>query len=174
MNMVLDAETLIRLLELKPLPQEGGYYRETHRADRVIGEEALEGDYVGNRNASTAIYFLITPQEYSALHILPTDEVFHFYLGDPVEMLQLHPDGSAEMHVLGVDLDVGMRPQVVVPGNTWQGCRLRNGGRFALLGCTVAPGFDFRDFHVATVEELERLASKFPTHAVTIRELAPR
>jgi predicted cupin superfamily sugar epimerase len=172
--MHLNAETIIRLLDLRPLPQEGGYYSETHRASRLTPESALGSEYIGDRNASTAIYFLITPQEYSALHILPSDEVFHFYLGDPVEMLQLHPDGSANVHTLGTDLLADMRPQVVVPGHTWQGCRLKAGGQFALLGCTVTPGFDFRDFHVATSAEVEQLAARFATHAAIIRELAPR
>jgi predicted cupin superfamily sugar epimerase len=172
--MHLDAETLIRLLNLRPLPQEGGYYSETHRAKRVIAESALGSEYIGDRNASTAIYFLITPQEYSALHILPSDEVFHFYLGDPVEMLQLHPDGSANVHILGTDLLADMRPQVVVPGNTWQGCRLKDGGHFALLGCTVAPGFDFRDFRVATAKEIEELAAKFVAYTALVHNLAPR
>ena len=172
--MHLDADSIIRLLNLRPLPQEGGYFGETHRAKRVIAESALGSEYSGDRNASTAIYFLITSQEYSALHILPSDEVFHFYLGDPVEMLQLHPDGTANIHFLGTDLLANMRPQVVVAGNTWQGCRLRPGGQFALLGCTVAPGFDFRDFRVATSAVVDELATRFPAHATMIRELAPR
>jgi predicted cupin superfamily sugar epimerase len=172
--MALDAETVIRLLELRPLPQEGGFYRETHRAALVIGEHALAGRYAGDRNAATAIYFLITPHEYSALHILPSDEVFHFYLGDAVEMLHLPANGPAEMLVLGTDLLGGMRPQVVVPGGTWQGCRLRTGGRFALLGCTVSPGFDFRDFHVATPQDINELMTRFPTYAAMIQELASR
>ena len=172
--MATDAETIIRLLDLRPLPQEGGYYRETHRASLVLGEAALTKQYVGDRNASTAIYFLITPQEPSALHILPTDEVFHFYLGDPVEMLQLPLSGPAQVLTLGTDLLAGMRPQVVVPGGVWQGCRLSAGGRFALLGCTVAPGFDFRDFQVASTEEVKKIAARFPEHAEVIHELAPR
>jgi predicted cupin superfamily sugar epimerase len=172
--MALDAKTIIRLLDLKPLPQEGGYYGETHRASLVISEAAIRSQYVGDRNASTAIYFLITPQEQSALHILPSDEVFHFYLGDPVEMLHLPASGPAQLHVLGSDLQGGMRPQVVVPGGTWQGCRLRAGGRFALLGCTVAPGFDFRDFRIASPQDVAELAARFPGHANLIHELAPR
>jgi predicted cupin superfamily sugar epimerase len=159
---------------LRPLPQEGGYFRETHRASLVLGEAALTKHYAGDRNASTAIYFLITPQEPSALHILPTDEVFHFYLGDPVEMIQLPASGPAQVLTLGIDLLVGMRPQVVVPGGSWQGCRLRAGGRFALLGCTVAPGFDFRDFHVASDSEIRELITRFPGHAQLIADLAPR
>lgn len=169
----LDADDIIRLLDLQPLPLEGGFYRETFRAPLVILEESLPYEYEGNRNASTAIYFLLTPEENSAMHILPTDEVFHFYSGDPVEMLRLYPDGSTDVSVMGVDLMAGQRPQLVVPGNVWQGCKLAEGGRWALMGCTVAPGFDFRDFHVATPEEMLDLIDHYGGQAPLIRELAP-
>ncbi len=170
----LDANQIRRLLNLQPMPQEGGYYRETYRAPMTIAEKALPEEYQGFRNASTAIYFLITPEECSALHVLPTDEVFHFYLGDPVEMLRLGPGGRADVCVMGTDLAAGQRPQVVVQGDVWQGCRLKDGGQFALLGCTVAPGFDFRDFHVASPIEVEELTDAYPKHATLIRRLAPR
>lgn len=170
----LDARAICELLDLVPLPQEGGFYRETYRSATLLAEEALPDDYIGDRNASTAIYFLITPQECSALHILPTDEVFHFYLGDPVEMLRLYPDGAADVQLLGTDLAKGERPQVVVPGGVWQGCQLQAGGELALLGCTVAPGFDFRDFHVATPVEVHDLMDAYPDHERLIRQLAPR
>lgn len=170
----LDPQQIIDLLGLQPLPQEGGFYHETYRATLTIPTDALPDAYEGDRHASTAIYFLITPQECSAMHILPTDEMFHFYAGDPVEMLLLYPDGDAEQRTMGVDLAAGQRPQVLAPGGVWQGCRLRDGGRWALLGCTVAPGFDFRDFHVASHEEIESLAEHFPSHADQVRQLAPK
>jgi len=118
-----------RLLDLQPLPMEGGFFRETYRSAH-----------------SSAIYYLLTPGVFSAIHRLPGDELFHFYLGDPVEMLQLWPDGSSRRVVIGSNLDGDARPQVLVPGGVWQGCRLREGGRFALMGTTMAPGFDARDF----------------------------
>jgi predicted cupin superfamily sugar epimerase len=80
------------------------------------------------------------------VHRLASDEIFHFYLGDPVEMLQLWPDGSHRLVLIGVDLQAGQRPQVLVPRGVWQGARLRPGGHFALLGTTVAPGFDYADY----------------------------
>ncbi|MEM8866000.1 MAG: cupin domain-containing protein [Planctomycetota bacterium] len=169
----LDADAIIELLDLKPLPLEGGYYRETFRSPLVLIEESLPMEYEGNRNASTAIYFLLTPDENSAMHILPTDEVFHFYLGDAVEMLRLAPDGSTDVTIMGTDLLAGERPQVVVPGGVWQGCRLVEGGRFALLGCTVAPGFDFRDFHIANAAEMLDLIDHYAEQAPLIRHLAP-
>ncbi|MCA9239763.1 MAG: cupin domain-containing protein [Planctomycetales bacterium] len=169
----MTPDEMIRLLGLAPLPQEGVYYRETYRTPLVLPSAGLPDCYHGDRNASTAIYFLLTPEENSALHILPTDEVFHFYSGDAVQMLLLYEEGTVERPTLGVDLARGERPQVVAPGGAWQGCRLADGGRFALLGCTVAPGFDFRDFHVATHEETIQLAARFPDAAEEIHRLAP-
>lgn len=145
------ADDVIRLLGLSPLPVEGGWFRETWRSDY-----------------GTAIYYLLTLETFSAIHRLPGVEVFHFYLGDPVEMLQLRDDGAAEVVVLGHDLDRGMRPQVVVPGGVWQGCRLAEGGRLALMGTTMAPGFDPRDFELARRADL---LARHPAHAARIRAL---
>src|SRR5207245_2095434 len=104
---------------------------------------SLPARYGTDRWAGTAIYYLLTPDTFSALHRLPTDEVYHFYLGDPVEMLQLWPDGSGRVGTLGQDVRAGQLLQVIVPRGVWQGSRLRPGGAFALLGTTMAPGFDF-------------------------------
>lgn len=145
----LSAEDVQKLLQLRPLPEEGGLFRETYRSVLRIGATRDE-----ERSAGTAIYYMLTPGEFSALHRLPGDEIFHFYLGDPVEMLQLHPDGSSRAIVIGTDLAAGMQPQVVVPGSVWQGCRLQNGGRFALMGTTMSPGFDLRDFELGLREPL--------------------
>jgi predicted cupin superfamily sugar epimerase len=106
----------------------------------------LPGRYGGPRPCATAIYFLLTPEAHSAVHRLQTDEVWHFYLGDTVEMLLLAADGSGRAVLLGPDLSAGQRPQVVVPRGVWMGARLSPGGRFALLGTTMAPGFDAADF----------------------------
>lgn len=119
---------------------------ETYRSDERIAPAALPARYAGPRSFGTAIYYLLTAETFSAMHRLASDEIFHFYLGDPVEMLQLFPDGSGRIVTLGQDLQEGMRPQVVVRKGVWQGSRLVSGGRFALLGTTVAPGFDFADY----------------------------
>lgn len=124
--------------------------------------------YAGARSAGTAIYYLLTPDGFSALHRLRSDEVFHFYLGDPVEMLQLFPDGAGRRVVLGTDLDRGMRPQVIMPRDVWQGSRLCAGGRFALLGTTVAPGFDVADFDPGRRDEL---VAAYPDFAELITAL---
>jgi predicted cupin superfamily sugar epimerase len=102
------------------------------------------------------------------MHVLDSDEIFHFYLGDPVEMLQLHPDGGSEVFVLGPDLAAGQHVQLVVPAGVWQGTRLVDEGRVALLGCTVTPGFDFADYRNASFAEL---ASRWPAEAERIRKL---
>lgn len=134
----LTAADVIRLLGLEPHLAEGGYFRETYRA----AERAASHD----RCASTAIYYLLTPETVSAMHRLASDEVFHHYAGDSVEQVHLHPDGTSERVLIGADLAAGQRPQVVVPRGVWQGARLVPGGRWALMGCTVAPGFDFADY----------------------------
>src|SRR5947208_6842957 len=128
------AEELIRHLGLQPHPKEGGYFRETYRADEISPASALPPRYGSDRQASTAIYYLLTPNTFSALHRLRSDEVFHFYLGGPVRMLQLLPDGSGRTVVLGSDLLNAQQPQLVVPRGVWQGSLLE-AGDFALLGC---------------------------------------
>ncbi len=134
---------------MKPLAGEGGFYTETYRCGERIAEADLPAGYAGPRSFGSAILYLLTPDTFSRLHRLKSDEVFHFYLGDPVTMVQLHPDGSDEVITLGQDILNGQRVQVAVPGGSWQGCFLDAGGRFALMGTTVAPAFDFTDFEPA-------------------------
>lgn len=154
--MSSEIHKLISALQLVPHPVEGGYFRETYRSREEIPAEALPAVYTSARNCSTAIYYLLTPETFSEIHRLPGDEVFHFYLGDTVEMLHLHPDGHSQRLLLGPDVLGGEQVQAVVPGGVWQGCRLRDGGRFALLGCTVAPGFDYTDYVRGDRAELTR------------------
>jgi predicted cupin superfamily sugar epimerase len=170
---VLTAERLIALLRLVPLPVEGGHYRETFVADETIAAGALPARYGRPKTLSTAIYYLLTadPDSFSALHRLPTEEVFHFYLGDPVEMLMLHPDGRGERVALGHGLEAGQRVQHVVPRGVWQGTRLLDGGRFALMGTTMAPGFDRQDYENGDRDELIR---RYPAEADRIVRLTRR
>jgi hypothetical protein len=167
---VYDIENLKRLLDLKPHPSEGGFYSEAYRSAETL-PAGTWSDRAGPHALATAIYFLITPEEHSALHRLPTDEIFHFYLGDPVEMLQLRPDGSAQVLVLGTDLATGMRPQVVVPRGTWQGTLLLPGGHYALLGTTMAPGFESSDYERA---DPAALIEVYAEQRERILALAPR
>ncbi len=150
----MNAEELIEFFGMEPLPEEGGYYVETYRAAERIGRSCLPGRYGGERCFGTAIFYLLTANSFSALHRLKSDEVFHFYMGDAVEMLQLHPDGSSSVITLGSDVAAGQRVQVVVPAMAWQGSQLKQGGAFALLGCTVAPGFERADYEQADRAEL--------------------
>ncbi len=167
---MLTAQEVIDRLQLVPLTIEGGYFRETYRASLRFMEHALPPEYGSERCASTAIYYLLTPETYSAIHRVKSDEMFHFYAGDPVEMLQLWPDGSVRRLVTGNDLAADQIPQVVVPAGVWQGARLVAGGNWALLGCTVAPGFEYADFEAATRADLVR---DYPAHAELIAALTP-
>jgi uncharacterized protein len=151
----MSAEELKRMLQLEPHPREGGWFRQTWKAEETVPHGALPpGRYSGDRSAGTAIYYLLEPDNFSEMHKLASDEVFHFYLGDPVEMLQLWPDGTGKRVVLGRDLAKGELLQTVVPQGVWQGTRLISGGEVALLGCTVSPGFDYADYASGKREEL--------------------
>jgi predicted cupin superfamily sugar epimerase len=165
---MLSARDIIELLRLEPLAEEGGYYCETYRSELVIPASTLPADYGGSRNVSTAIYYLLTPQDFSAIHRVRSDEVFHFYAGEPVEMLQLLPDGSGQIVDIGSDLLAGQSPQVIVPAGIWQGARLASGGRWALLGTTVAPGFEFADYEHA---DRGGLLARYPEFGVLITAL---
>jgi uncharacterized protein len=149
----LSAARLIELLHLEPLPIEGGHFRQTWRSD-----------------AGTAIYYLLSddPDSFSAMHRLPTDEIYHFYLGDPVEMLLLHPGGRVENVTLGPDVLEGEHVQYVVRHRVWQGSRLRAGGRFALLGTTMAPGFDPKGYEGGS---RDKLIAEYPAAAAALERL---
>jgi predicted cupin superfamily sugar epimerase len=164
----MTGEEVKRHLGLEAHPREGGYFRQTWRSEEEIPKSALPSRYTSSRAAGTAIYYLLEPTTFSEMHRLASDEVFHFYLGDPVEMLQLWPDGSSRVVVLGHDLAGGMLPQLVVPKYVWQGSRLLPGGDVALLGCTVSPGFDYADYETGSRAELLR---EYPESAVLIAAL---
>ena len=149
----MTADDIKRILNLAPHPEGGSYIQSYKDTDRS-SVEGFGNRYDGPRAASTAIYYLLEPGTFSEMHRLLSDEIFHFYLGDPVEMLQLWPDGNSRIVQLGPDLAAGQRPQVVVPKEVWQGSRLTPGGKFALLGCTVAPGFEFADYESGSRDAL--------------------
>jgi|SRR5205809_50351 len=167
---MLTADRVIELLDLTPLPVEGGFFRQTYVSDETIPGQALPRRYGRAKTLGTAIYYLLTsdPDSFSALHRLPTEEIYHFYLGDPVEMLLLHADGRSERVRLGHDILGGERVQLVVPRGVWQGSRLLEGGGFALMGTTMAPGFDEGDYAGGQREELIR---RYPGEADRIRRL---
>lgn len=189
------AEEVIELLGLEPLPHEGGAFRETYRSPaRVI--EAGRAPKV-ERAASTQIYYLLKRGESSALHRVRSDEVFHHYLGDPVVQLQIDDgletfgepdfgtpgggsgDGSARVRServvhIGPALASGHRPQVLAARDVWQGAVLGAGtAGFALLGCTVAPGFEWEDFELITPDYAEALARALPYRRDLIEAMTP-
>lgn len=144
------AESLKQLLQLEPLPVEGGFFRRTYTASSTDG--------AGNATLS-AIYYLVTPSDFSRFHRVSKDELFHFYAGDPVELIQITPEGHWTTRALGNKLEEGQRPQQLVPANNWQALKLAHGGEWALLGTTVTPAFDFQDFEIGKAAEL---AAAFP------------
>ena len=158
----MTAEEIKTLLKLDPHPVEGGFFRRTYTS--AINVELPRGV----RAQSSAIYYLLEPGTSSELHVLESDEVFHFYLGDPVEMLHLHPDGTSAVVTLGQDLRAGHQVQVVVPAGVWQGMQLIGDGKVALLGCTVTPGFNYADYRNGKYAEL---VEKWPKQAKRIRAL---
>jgi hypothetical protein len=161
-------DEIIRALNLEPHPSEGGYFAEIYRSADTLEGRALPPRYDGPRSLATAIYYLLTPDTFSSMHRLTSDEMFHFYAGDPVEMLNLKPEGSGEVVVLGPDVLAGMRPQHLVPRDVWQGCRLAPGGEFALLGTTVSPGFEYADYEAG---DRDALCRAYPDFAERIRAL---
>ncbi|MEA3310443.1 MAG: cupin domain-containing protein [Chloroflexota bacterium] len=166
--VTLKVAQIKKLLGLQPHP-EGGYFAPTYRSTITIPSTALSARYLSPRVCGTSIYYLLTTDSCSRLHRLKSDEIFHFYWGDPVEMLLLSPDGTGKKVYLGLDLLGGMRPQICVPHGSWQGSRLHEPQiGFALLGCTVAPGFEYADFELG---EREPLVARYPQFAAQIRAL---
>jgi predicted cupin superfamily sugar epimerase len=164
----MTAAEVKKLLGLQPHPREGGWYVRTWEAPEWV---AVSERYDGPRRTSTAIYYLLEPETFSEMHVLESDEIFHHYLGDAVEMLQLLADGSTQVTVIGKDIAAGQKLQHVVPRGVWQGSRLLKPEGWALLGCTVSPGFEFADYKDASAAEL---IAKWPGEAERIRALTNR
>jgi predicted cupin superfamily sugar epimerase len=164
----MTADEIVKFFNMKPLLPEGGFYIETYRAAEKIKKSSLPITLSGDRNISTAILYLLPANTISSFHMLKTDEIFHFYLGDPVTMIHLKPDGNCEKITLGSDILKGQKIQVLIQKGTWQGSFVNEGGKFALMGCTVAPGFDPADFEQA---KREQLLKQFPNHSEWITKL---
>jgi len=161
------AEYWINKLGLEPHP-EGGYFRQTYRSGVVIGCEALPAGFGGSRPVSTAIYFLLEGENFSAFHRLRSDELWHFYAGATVEVHVIDESGDHSEILLGRNAEAGEVFQAVVKAGCWFGSRVRDGRSWALVGCTVSPGFDFEDFEMAKRDELVRL---YPQHREVIGRL---
>jgi predicted cupin superfamily sugar epimerase len=160
----MTADDVKKALGLQPHPREGGWYVRTWESPEYVSLPR----YTGERRTSTAIYYLLEPGTFSEMHKLESDEIFHHYLGGPVEMLQLYEDGSSKVTVIGKDIAAGEVPQHVVPRGVWRGSRMLREGEWALLGCTVSPGFEFEDYTDASYEQL---VATWPGEAERIRRL---
>jgi predicted cupin superfamily sugar epimerase len=162
-----DAAYWIEHLGLLRHP-EGGWFRETYRSAETIPLGGLPERFDEERSISTAICFLLEQGDISALHRIKSDEVWHFYAGAPLKVHMISPGGERSMFLLGRDVAEGERLQAVVPAGCWFGAELAAGGDYALVGCTVAPGFDFNDFEMADRNECMTM---FPDHAEFVLRL---
>lgn len=162
---MITATSLIDLLNLDPLPEEGGYFRRTYLAKDKVPANTLPSRYQRDMPLVSAIYYLLTTNDFSAMHRLQTDEMYHFYYGDPVELLLLYPDGKGETFLLGTDFMAGMRPQKLVPRDVWQGSVIQPNGKhgFALIGTTMSPAYDDISFELGQQADLIRGYPEFVT-----------
>ena len=163
-----SAKAIIEHLDLLKHP-EGGYYREVYRSTGVIPEASLGTAYEGDRNYATSIYFLLTAANFSAFHKINQDETWHFYLGAPITIHSIAPDGHYTKTVLHNTMETGFHLQYTVDGGSWFAAEVTTPESYALVGCTVAPGFDFKDFKLAQKEALLR---EFPQHEALISRLS--
>ena len=165
-----NAQYWIDHLELAPHP-EGGFFRETYRSPGIIESCALPDGFSGARAFSTAIYFLLRSHERSAFHRIASDELWHFHMGSPLTVHCIHPGGEHARILLGPDPDAGQVFQAIVPAGVWFGATVDDPGAFSLVGCTVAPGFDFTDFQLASRDDL---LAQYPQHRAIIESLTPK
>ena len=165
--ILTDARYWIDNLQLIPHP-EGGYYRQTYRAELTVEKAALPPGFGGSRAVATAIYFLLEGTDFSAFHRLRSDEMWHFYAGGTLVVDVIAENGKHSEILLGSDAEAGETFQALVKAGCWFGSRVRDAGSFALVGCTVSPGFDFLDFELAMRDELVR---QYPRHRELIERL---
>lgn len=164
----MTVEELIRHFMMLPHP-EGGWYKENYRSNEIFPATALPERFDGNREFSTAIYFLLEKGNFSSFHRIKSDECWHFYAGGPLEIFIIREDGKMEKILLGNDISKGHHFQYVVPANCWFGSKPAAGTEFSFVGCTVSPGFDFKDFELA---DADKLISMYPHYEKIIKELS--
>lgn len=160
----LTVSEYVKLLNLQPHP-EGGYYSESYRCANTFDGA---GDFPAGRKWATAIYFLIEKGNFSAFHRIRSDETWHFYAGDPLEVIEIDGKGALKTTLVGSDINNGMQLQYTVPAGVWFASRVYKEGNFSLVGCTVAPGFDYADFELA---ERAKLIADYPHHKDIITSL---
>jgi len=147
---------------------EGGYFTETYRSAERIAQRGLPERFTGDRNLSTAIYFLLVGEEFSSFHRIKADEIWHFYHGAPLELFIIAPDGSLSVILIGNRPESGHHFQYVVPAGYWFASRCLEKNGYSFVGCTVSPGFDFEDFELAKAAEL---SNRYPEHQDLIHAL---
>jgi predicted cupin superfamily sugar epimerase len=162
-----DAASIISQLELLPHP-EGGWFRETYRSEDVIPDDSLPDRYKSQHCFSTSIYFLLESHNFSAFHRISSDETWHFYLGSPVVIYIISQEGDLAQVTTGNNLSEGQCLQYTIPRNCWFAAKVVDKNSFTLVGCTVAPGFEFGDFELASRKQLSDL---YPVHADLISGL---
>lgn len=163
----MNAITIIKELGLLEHP-EGGYFKETYRSKGSISNATLGENYQGDRNYSTCIYFLLTSEKFSAFHKINQDEIWHFYKGSPLLLHIISKEGNYSSIKIGNDFEKGEVPQYVVKGGDWFAAEVISNNAYTLVGCTVAPGFDFADF---VLPERKELTALFPQHQEIITKL---
>ncbi|MCX6152381.1 MAG: cupin domain-containing protein [Ignavibacteriales bacterium] len=165
----MNSKAIEKIGKLNLLPHpEGGYYRETYRSSELVLEDSLPKRYKGNRNLSTSIYFLLEGEQYSKFHRLKSDEIWHFYSGSSLTIHSIDQNGNYKKVRISSSLEDGDFPQVVIPSGVWFSAELNEKDSFALIGCTVSPGFDFDDFELGRKDDL---LIQFPKYKSLIEKL---
>lgn len=162
----MDYKNIVEKLNMLPHP-EGGFYKEEYRSKGIIPNTSLT-QFDGDRNYCTSIYFLLTSDNFSGFHRIKQDEIWHFYSGSPLAVHVIDLDGNYTKHLIGMDIENGYFPQLTVPANCWFASSVENKNSFSFVGCTVAPGFDFKDFELAKRNEL---TNTYPKHQEIIKTL---
>ncbi|WP_136480533.1 cupin domain-containing protein [Cognatitamlana onchidii] len=160
-------EKIAKQLNLLPHP-EGGFYRETYRSSGILDSISLGPSFTGKRNFSTCIYFLLTSNTFSAFHKIKQDEIWHFYKGAPIKLHIIDTKGAYKNIIIGNNLSNYETPQFIVNANNWFAAEVMESNSYSLLGCTVSPGFDFKDFELANRISLTK---EFPEHSRIIERL---
>ncbi len=158
----------IETLDLVPLPEEGGLYRELYRSDEVIPQSALPDRFGGDRTYCTSIYYLLENPEFSAFHRIQQEEIWHFYEGSRLTLFILTPQGNLSQQTLGRNVKAGERLQVVIRRGDLFAATVDEAGGYSLVGCTVAPGFEFADFEAPS---RDTLLQAYPQHRDVIEQL---
>lgn len=163
----MTAEQLIDHLHLQPHP-EGGFYKEVYRSEGMIAERCLQPTFDGSRHFATSIYYLLQSGDFSAFHRIRSDEIWHFYAGGNLSLHLIDQQGNYQQYTLGNTPENGAQFQVVMPAGVWFAAEPATGTAFTLAGCTVSPGFDFRDFEMA---DKRKLQEQYPLHREIIDRL---